>query len=566
MGATKGRTNVRKQRVWRKIFPNSFLFIRHQGRICAGFPPGELLHFIGSWYNSVVMNLSGILTALGFVVITAVASAQRINQEGRILPPLPVITNSILFDTSNADAVVSAMQIFPVTNPWNEDISHRPVAANSAQMISRIINDLSSSRRTLRLFQEMNFVMVPDDQPDLPFTFVDYPDQSDLNGGISPVGLYPIPTNMPVEGWPSQTGTQTLAQVQIDSLGLGGDRHSIVVQPGAGLSWESWQALLANSQWQAANGALFDLKTNALRPAGWTSGDAAGFPLFPALVRFDEAERGMVEHACRLVVKRTLYNNYIYPATHFAAPSTNTDTSLPSMGQRLRLKAAYAIPANWSTEEKAVLLALKKYGAMVADNGNFFSISITPDDRWPANAFNNISTLNITNFEVIVSTGPTEGPRSPGAPVANAGLNQTVPVNKAIPLNGTVVFSNPAPTILWTLYSGPASAAFGNAAITNTTVTFSQPGVYTLLLSAADNVHAVSYAAVSFTAITGIALNLSHTGTNIVLAWTGGTAPFVVQHTPILPPVAWENVTTTSVPTFAVAATNSAGFYRIQGQ
>jgi hypothetical protein len=371
---------------------------------------------------------------------------------------------------------------------------------------------------------------------------------------------------MPIESWPSQTGTQTLAQVQVDYFQQGGDRHSVVVQPGAGLSWESWQALLTTSGWQAANGALFNLKTNALRPAGWTSGDAAGFPLFPALVRYDEAERGMVEHACRLVVKRTLYNNYIYPATHFAAPSTNTDLTLPSMGQRLRLKASYAIPTSWTKEEKAVLLGLKKYGAMVADNGNFFSISITPDDRWPANAFDDISSLSITNFEVIVSTGPTEGPRSPGAPIANAGLNQTVPVNVPVTLGGTVIFSNPVPTILWSTYSGPAPAIFGNTAATNTTVKLSQPGVYTLMLSAADNIHAVSYAAVTLTAVNGIALNLSHNGTNITLNWTGGTTPFVVQRTPVLPPMAWENVVTTTVPTFAMPATNSADFYRIQGQ
>ena len=94
--------------------------------------------------------------------------------------------------------------------------------------------------------------------------------------------------------------------------------------------------------------------------------------MFPALVRYDEAERGMVEHACRLVVKRSRYNTYIYPATHYAAPSGNTSANLPSMGQRLRLKAGFVIPADWTKEEKAVLLGLKKYGAMVADNGNFF--------------------------------------------------------------------------------------------------------------------------------------------------------------------------------------------------
>src|SRR5438105_10684522 len=136
--------------------------------------------------------------------------------------------------------------------------------------------------------------------------------------------------------------------------------HAVIGEPGSGSIWETWLTRLTGTDWQAATGAKFDLNTNALRPDGWTSGDAAGFPMFPALVRYDEAERGMVEHACRLVVKRTRYRNYIYPATHYAAPSTNTSVNLPSMGQRLRLKANFAIPANWTKEEKAVLLALKK--------------------------------------------------------------------------------------------------------------------------------------------------------------------------------------------------------------
>ena len=145
--------------------------------------------------------------------------------------------------------------------------------------------------------------------------------------------MYPIATNTPVEGWPTQTEPETLAQAQQDALGLGGDRHAIMVQPGAGFLYETWEALLSAGNWQAANGAIFNLNTNGLRPAGWTSGDAAGLPMFPALVRFDECERGMVEHACRIVVKRTRYDTYIYPATHYASASANTSANLPAMGR-----------------------------------------------------------------------------------------------------------------------------------------------------------------------------------------------------------------------------------------
>src|ERR1019366_6479333 len=137
----------------------------------------------------------------------------------------------------------------------------------------------------------------------------------------------------------------------------GSDRHSIVVQPDAGLIYETWMALRTGTNWQAANGAMFNLNTNGLRPDGWTSGDAAGFPMFPALVRYDECERGMVEHACRLVVVHSRSTN-IYPATHFAGSVAATQTNYPAMGQRLRLKAGYVIPANWTKEEKALLLGL----------------------------------------------------------------------------------------------------------------------------------------------------------------------------------------------------------------
>ncbi|PYL63843.1 MAG: hypothetical protein DMF25_09215, partial [Verrucomicrobia bacterium] len=120
--------------------------------------------------------------------IAFAAQAERINQEGRILGPAPSVTTPTLFNTPQADAIVSAMQIFPVTNPWNEDISHRPLLSNSAAMIAQIKADLSSSRQTLRPFYEMNYVLVPDNQPRVTIPFLDYPDESDLDGGTYPNG------------------------------------------------------------------------------------------------------------------------------------------------------------------------------------------------------------------------------------------------------------------------------------------------------------------------------------------------------------------------------------------
>src|SRR5947209_4990113 len=365
-----------------------------------------------------------ISTILSFVV-TAAAQSERINQEGRILGPPPVVTTSTLFNTPQADAMVSAMQIFPVTNPWNEDISRRPLLSNSATMISQLKTDLSSSRQTLRPFYEMNYVLVPDNQARVPIPFLDYPDESDLDGGTFPNGSYPIPSNMPIETWPRGTGSLTLQQWQMDATNIGGDRHGIIVAPGVGSIWETWQMKLTTSGWQASNGAKFDLNSNALRPAGWTSGDAAGLPMFPALVRYDECQRGMVEHAVRLVVAKTR-REYIYPANHYASTIPASSINYPAMGQRLRLKAGFAIPSGWSTEEKAVLKALKKYGAIVADNGGFFSISVCPDDRFSPTAFSNLSSVGIDNFEVVQATGPNEGPRSAGAPTVNAGADQNI--------------------------------------------------------------------------------------------------------------------------------------------
>ncbi|MES2920988.1 MAG: hypothetical protein V4819_05560 [Verrucomicrobiota bacterium] len=439
-----------------------------------------------------------ILAFILFVPLTA--GAQRINHEGRILRDLPVVATPLLFNTPEADAVVSAMQIMPRDNAWNEDISQRPLLANSAAMIARVKSDLAvnTGRQNLRLFSEMNYALVPDSQPTLPITFFQYPGESDLDGGIYPTSLYPIPPNLPVEGWPVETGILTNDEWQQDINGTGGDRHSIIVKPGAGFLWETWQQKRTGSAWKAANGAKWNLASNASRPVGWTSADAGGLAMFPALVRHDECQRGMVEHALRLIVKNTRLGP-IYPATHQASNPETSDPDVPAMGQRFRLKASFVIPANWSIQEKAVLLALKKYGAIVTDNGGFFSVSITPDNRFPVDCFSHIrNSIDISNFKVVQTTGATAGPRSPGAPVANAGADQRIAAGTTANLTGNVTAPG-AVTIQWKLYSGPAAVVLGNASSATTTAAFSVPGIYTLMLSATDGVHAVAYDAAFIT-------------------------------------------------------------------
>lgn len=498
-------------------------------------------------------------------LVAATSHAERINHEGRLLGPAPVVTQPTLFNTPEADSIVSAMQIMPVTSPWNERIDQRPVHANSDAIIAQITADLASSRRTLRAFFKMNYVLVPDDQSTQPIDFFNWPDESDLDGGADPYGLYPIPSNAPVEGWPVETGALTLEQWQQDINNTGGDRHSIVVMPGTGNIWETWLARLVGTAWEASNGAKFSLNSNDLRPAGWTSGDAAGLPMFPALVRYDECQRSMVEHALRIVVAKTR-RAYIYPATHYASSIPATSTNYPAMGQRLRLKAGFVIPATWSKEEKAVLLALKKYGALVADNGNFFSVSVCPDDRFPSGCFSHFSTIGISNFEVVQTTGPNEGPRSPGAPVTDAGPDRFIEFGDQAFLQGSV---NGSGTPQWKMAAGPGTVTFANPAQPATTATFSLPGRYTLLLSADDGIHAIAYDA----AVVEVRFHaaIEPDGSDMLVRFPSliGIA-YRVEYSPNLSPMSWAPLGGDLPGTGATmevrdtnAASHDARFYRV---
>jgi K319L-like, PKD domain len=448
-------------------------------------------------FPRLMSEIRRLFLAIGILLLaTREGEAERINQEGRILGPAPQVSRPTLFNTPQADAVVSAMQIMPVTNPWNEDVSQRPRLANSDAMIAQIKSDLSPTRQNLRAFYEMNYVLVPDNQPRLSIPFLDYPDESDLDGGTFPNGNYPIPPNMPIESWPKGTGTLSLSQWQLDVNNSGGDRHGIMVAPGSGSFWETWQMKLTQSGWQASNGAKFNLNSNSLRPAGWTSGDAAGLPMFPAVPRFDECERGMVEHAMRLAVAKTR-REYIYPAVHYASSIPASSTNYPAMGQRLRLKASFVIPSNWTVEEKAILLGLKKYGAIVADNsGGFFSISVAPDDRWPAGCFDHLASISIDNFEVIQTTGPTEGPRSPGAPTVDAGPDQVIGIDDTATLRAVISAPNGGTTVNWRPYSGPALVQLTNSNTATANASFTAPGSYTFMVSVTDNIHVVAHDAV----------------------------------------------------------------------
>jgi hypothetical protein len=304
------------------------------------------------------------LPIMSILVLTSAAIA---------LAQPPRLTEPVLFNTQEADAIVSQMQILPPDNPWNVDISRWPVHKNSAAIVASIGND-----KPLRYNTDMAYVLVPPDQPRIEVAILQYPDESDK-------GPFPLPSNVPIEGWPAHYKRSeklkhlTLDDVQRDRLGEGGDRHAIVVDPQAMMVYEFYQLKRTDRGWQCACEATFDLKSNKLRPDGWTSADAAGLPIFPAIIRYDELQAGMVNHAMRVTVRSTR-RAYVAPATHFA--SRKTAPNLPRMGERLRLKADFDIRL-FSPPVQAILKGLKKYGMFVADNGLDWAISCAPDERIP---------------------------------------------------------------------------------------------------------------------------------------------------------------------------------------
>jgi hypothetical protein len=207
----------------------------------------------------------------------------------------------------------------------------------------------------------------------VPVNFTDYGDESDP-------GPYPIPLGAPIEN--------------------GSDAHVLAVDRDHCKLYEMYASSAAGDHWDAGSGAAFDLQSDALRPDGWTSADAAGLPIFPGLVRYDEVANGRINHALRFTVSRT-QRAYIHPATHYA--SSSTDAALPPMGLRLRLKASFDV-SGYHGEARVVLDALKKYGMIVADNGSNFYITGAADSRWDDTDLDQLKSVPGGAFEV-VNTG-----------------------------------------------------------------------------------------------------------------------------------------------------------------
>lgn len=263
--------------------------------------------------------------------------------------------------------------VFPADNPWNTDISAYPVHANSDAYIAAI-----SQYGDEYLHADFGgdgeygipYVVVEGDQPPVPITFTEYGEESDP-------GPYPVPPDAPVEN--------------------GGDQHVLVVDSGNCMLYELYHAEYNGDGWDAGSGAVFDLSSNDLRPAGWTSADAAGLPIFPGLARYDEVEAGAIHHALRFTVQESQMA-YILPATHWASDSDDPD--LPPMGLRLRLKADYDL-SGYTGQARVILEALKTYGMIVADNGTSWFITGASDPRWDDDDLNQLKTVPGSAFEVV---------------------------------------------------------------------------------------------------------------------------------------------------------------------
>jgi len=313
----------------------------------------------------------------------------RLNHARRPLPPPPKFREPVPFNTPEADAILSSLQIFPPDNGWNEDISKRPVDPISDKMIAKI-----GAEKHLNPSRAHSFILVPPNQPRVEVKLGQYAAGSDK-------GPYPVPANASIESWP--LSGEKLEDNQ--SKGTG-DRHLIVLDPANSALYEFFYAFKKTGGWEASGAAIFDLRSNGRKPYQG-SAIAAGTSLFAGLVRHDECERGMVEHAIRCTIARHR-NVHLYPATTHPTDG-GTEADLPAMGQRFRLKASVDL-RGFSKHALAIALGLKKYGMIVTDDGLDWDIDIASDPR--IIGLDALRKLKGSDFEVIVPTGEREGPRA----------------------------------------------------------------------------------------------------------------------------------------------------------
>ena len=317
----------------------------------------------------------------------------------------------------SAQQMVGGCPVLPADNIWNTPVDTLPVLANSATMV----NTIGASRGFHADFGAgmwdgapigIPFVTVPGTQTKYPASFL-YDDESDA-------GPYAVPLNAPIEGGANATG----------------DRHAITVDTTNCILYELYRAFPQASSWTADSGAIFDLRSNALRPLTWTSADAAGLPIMPGLVTADEVLSGEIRHAIRFTAPQTR-REFVWPARHYA--SSLTGTQYPRMGERFRLKASFDI-SPFPADVQVILRAMKKYGIILADNGSAWFISGKPDPRWNDDNLHTLSQLLGSNFEAVDATVLRISPDS-GAARQNGAAVTVTPSSASVRVGQMQTFS-----------------------------------------------------------------------------------------------------------------------------
>jgi hypothetical protein len=315
-----------------------------------------------------------------------------------------------------AGPTVGGCPVFPADNIWNARVDALPVDARSAQYVQSIGADDGlkadfGSGEWEGAPIGIPFVTAPAGQAMVPIRYVPFGDDPDEYGDESDPGPYPVPGGAPIEGGPDSQG----------------DRHVLVVQQGTCVLYELYKAVpQPDGSWNVVSSARYDLRGNALRPDGWTSADAAGLPIFPGLVRYEEVAAGAIDHALRFTVPQTR-RDYVWPARHFA--SRVDDENLPPMGQRFRLKASVDI-SRFSPANQVILRALKTYGMILADNGSPWYVSGAPNASWDNDALNDeLKQIKGSDFEAVDVSSLMRDPNSAQAlaPVSNVVARALLP-------------------------------------------------------------------------------------------------------------------------------------------
>lgn len=406
---------------------------------------GGNLSVNGNTANYTAPSATGTYT----VTATSVADSSK-NASASVTVTTSVSQTSCAPMSLGIGASLNGVRPFPASDAWNQDISSAAVDPNSAAIISYIgtattVHADFGAGLYNGATMGIPYVIVDSSQAKLNVTVTGAPGESD----IPPM---PIPSNAPIEGAPNP-----------------GDSHVLVLDRGGCFEYDLYQGAYSNGNWSAWSSAIFDLQNGENRPYTWTSADAAGLPIFPGLVRYDEVAAGAINHAIRFTVPNTKAA-FIAPATHWAA--TNGSSPIP-MGMRVRLKSSFNV-SGYSAANQVILNAMKKYGMILADNGSAIYISGAPDDRWDNSDLHLLGQVKGSDFEVVQmgtvytssnvpqGAAPSIGSMSASAGTVTAGTPVTLSwsvsnasylyISPAVgPVRGSSVVFTPTQTATYTL-------------------------------------------------------------------------------------------------------------------